>query len=169
MRQWGQRSNRDANSSAFYYNTEKFAEMGCGPSIPKKYSIGGKGRKRRSIIQEVAVFVPTVRIPVDSDVVHPLRGLVSKDLVDRLSKLRAHVVALAEEICMLMITCSFIWIDFVALLTTVLIRFAELVMFFTDYADVTAVSELQQALQEYLPVVLGLTMKGFNFCLFTFL
>ncbi|XP_039824150.1 uncharacterized protein LOC120686056 isoform X1 [Panicum virgatum] len=100
--------------------------MGCGPSIPKKYTIGGKGRKRRSIIQEVAVFVPTVRIPVASDIVHPLRGVVSKDLVDRLSSLRAHVVELAEEIY---------------------------------YADVSAVSELQHALEEYLPVVLGLTTK----------
>ncbi|GJN25659.1 hypothetical protein PR202_gb13516 [Eleusine coracana subsp. coracana] len=100
--------------------------MGCGPSVPKKYSIGRKGRKCRSIIQEVAVFVPTVCIPVTSDVIHPLRGLVSKDLVDRLSKLRAHVVTLAEEIY---------------------------------YRDVSAVSELQHALQEYLPVVLGLTTK----------
>jgi len=89
----------DGNSSAFLYYSET-VKMGCGPSIPKKYTIGGKGRKRRSIIQEVAVFVPTVRIPVASDIVHPLRGVVSKDLVDRLSSLRAHVVELAEEICM---------------------------------------------------------------------
>jgi hypothetical protein len=81
--------------------------MGCGPSIPKKSSLGGKGGKRRSIIQEVAVFVPTVRIPVASDVVHPLRGLVAKDLVDRLSKLRAHVVELAEEICMFVTDSSY--------------------------------------------------------------
>jgi len=115
----------DENSSAFLYYSGT-VKMGCGPSIPKKYTIGGKGRKRRSIIQEVAVFVPTVRIPVASDIVHPLRGVVSKDLVDRLSSLRAHVVELAEEIY---------------------------------YADVSAVSELQHALEEYLPVVLGLTTK----------
>jgi len=36
-----------------------------------------------------------------------------------------------------------------------------------DSADVSAVQELQHALEEYLPVVLGLTMKGFNFFLFT--
>jgi hypothetical protein len=89
----------NGNSSAFPYCSE-LVKMGCGPSIPKKYTIGGKGRKCRSIIQEVAVFVPTVRIPVASDIVHPLRGIVSKDLVDRLSTLRAHVVELAEEICM---------------------------------------------------------------------
>ena len=41
--------------------------------------------------------------------------------------------------------------------------------FFEDYADVSAVSELQHALEEYLPVVLGLTMKGLNLCLFTFM
>ncbi|NP_001169451.1 uncharacterized isoform X1 [Zea mays] len=100
--------------------------MGCGPSIPDKYTIGGKGRKRRSVIQEVAVFVPTIRIPVASDIAHPLRGIVSKDLVDRLSTLRAHVASLAEEIY---------------------------------HADVSAVQELQHALEEYLPVVLGLTTK----------
>jgi hypothetical protein len=82
----------DGNSCAFLYYSET-VKMGCGPSIPKKYTVGGKGRKRRSIIQEVAVFVA-------SDIVHPLRGVVSKDLVDRLSTLRAHVVELAEEICM---------------------------------------------------------------------
>uniref|UniRef100_A0A0E0MFS7 BRO1 domain-containing protein n=1 Tax=Oryza punctata TaxID=4537 RepID=A0A0E0MFS7_ORYPU len=100
--------------------------MGCGASIPKKCKVGGKGKKRRSVIQEVAVFVPTIRIPVDSDVAHPLRGLVSKELVDRLSKFRARVVALSEEIY-----C----------------------------AGVSDVSELQHALDEYLPVVLGLTTK----------
>jgi len=89
--------------------------MGCGPSIPEKYSIRGKGRKRRSIIQEVAVFVPTIRIPVASDIAHPLRGIVSKDLVDRLSTLRAHVVALAEEICMFI---TDLWLPLPALLTS---------------------------------------------------
>jgi hypothetical protein len=51
-------------------------------------------------------------------------------------------------------------------LSIVLINPIELMTFFTDYGDVSAVSELQLALQEYLPVVLGLTMKGFIFFLF---
>lgn len=80
--------------------SSSLTEMGCGASIPKKCKVGGKGKKRRSVIQEVAVFVPTIRIPVDSDVAHPLRGLVSKELVDRLSKFRDRVVALSEDICM---------------------------------------------------------------------
>ena len=73
--------------------------MGCGASVPN-----GKGRKRRSVVQEVAVFIPTIRVPVATDVVQPLRGLVSKELVDRLATLRTNVVALAEDICMLIIT-----------------------------------------------------------------
>ncbi|KQJ88458.1 uncharacterized protein LOC100839641 [Brachypodium distachyon] len=98
--------------------------MGCGASIPIKYS--GKGRKRRSVIQEVAVFVPTIRVPEDTDIVNPLRGLVSKELVDRLAALRANVVSLSEEIY---------------------------------HGDTSAVSELQRALEEYLPIVLGLAIK----------
>jgi hypothetical protein len=53
-------------------------------------------------------------------------------------------------------------------LSIVLINPIELMTFFTDYGDVSAVSELQLALQEYLAVVLGLTMKGFIFFLFPF-
>lgn len=98
--------------------------MGCGPSIPNK--LGGKGRKRRSVIQEVAVFLPTIRVPVAIDIVHPLRGLVSKELLDRLATLRSNVVLLAEDIY---------------------------------HGDMTAISELERALEEYLPVVLGLTAK----------
>lgn len=98
--------------------------MGCGASIPNK--LGGKGRKRRSVIQEVAVFVPTIRVPVATDIVRPLAGLVSKELLDRLATLRSNVVLLAEEIY---------------------------------HGDMSAVSELQRALEEYLPVVLGLTVK----------
>lgn len=36
-----------------------------------------------------------------------------------------------------------------------------------DHADVSAVQELQHALEEYLPVVLGLTTKGSSLFLFT--
>ncbi|KAL5213717.1 hypothetical protein ABZP36_002869 [Zizania latifolia] len=106
--------------------SSSLAKMGCAASIPKNCKVGGKGRKHHSIIEEIAVFVPTIRIPVDSDVVHPLRVLVSKELVDRLSKLCAHVISLAEGIY---------------------------------HGDVSAISELQHALEEYLPVVLGSTMK----------
>jgi hypothetical protein len=86
--------------------------MGCGASIPNK--LGGKGRKRRSVIQEVAVFLPTIRVPVAIDIVHPLRGLVSKELLDRLATLRSNVVLLAEDICML-ITTSVVFPDYTSL------------------------------------------------------
>jgi hypothetical protein len=60
-----------------------------------------------------------------------------------------------------------ICIEFARPLTMVLISFVELVMFCADYGDVSAVSELQQALQEYLPVLLGLITKGFSLLLFS--
>lgn len=100
--------------------------MGCGPSIPDKYTIGGKGRKRRSVIQEVAVFVPTIRIPVASDIAHPLRGIVSKDLVDRLSTLRAHVASLAEEICMFIFDLSLLLLSSAPRLSLVIVKGSDL-------------------------------------------
>lgn len=44
----------------------------------------------------------------------------------------------------------------------------RLVTTYEDCADVSDVSELQHALEEYLPVVLGLTMKGLAFCFLKF-
>ncbi|KAG1370183.1 hypothetical protein COCNU_15G005490 [Cocos nucifera] len=99
--------------------------MGCTSSIPISYIVG-KRRKKPSRIHEVAVFVPALRIPLAVDLVRPLRGLVSRDVSDKLSTLRGRIVSLAEE---------------------------------TYLASVPTVSELQRALEEYVPVLLGLTKK----------
>ncbi|XP_072981552.1 uncharacterized protein [Typha angustifolia] len=99
--------------------------MGCTSSNPKRY-IAGRRRKKQSIIHEVAVFVPALRVPVAVDFIRPLRGLISRDVIDKLCVLRSRVVSLAEEKCLVA-------------LPTVLV--------------------LQQALEEYLPVLLGLTKK----------
>ena len=72
--------------------------MGCTSSIPISYIVG-KRRKKPCRIHEVAVFVPALRIPLAVDLVRPLRGLVSRDVSDKLSTLRGWIVSLAEETC----------------------------------------------------------------------
>ncbi|XP_020106484.1 uncharacterized protein LOC109722764 isoform X2 [Ananas comosus] len=101
--------------------------MGCASSIPKRYNAGRRRRrKKQSILNEVAVYVPALWVPLASDVVRPLRGLVSRDVLDRLSALRGRIVSLAEE---------------------------------NYLATVPTVSELLHALEEYLPILLGLAKK----------
>lgn len=65
--------------------------MGCTTSI---YAVG---RKKKKSVPEVVVFVPSMRIPVQSDLLRPLRGLIPKDLADRLSCLRNQIVLVAED------------------------------------------------------------------------
>lgn len=72
--------------------------MGCTSSIPISYIVGRK-RKKPSSIHDVAVFVPALRIPLAVDLVRPLRGLVSRDVLDKISTLRGRIVSLAEESC----------------------------------------------------------------------
>lgn len=74
--------------------------MGCTSSKPRRYSIKGKDKsksKRKSLIAEVAVFVPAVRVPLPVDLIHPLRGLISRDALDKLSTHRGHLVQLSAE------------------------------------------------------------------------
>ncbi|RRT58692.1 hypothetical protein B296_00029113 [Ensete ventricosum] len=65
--------------------------MGCTSSIPKRYPMG-KRKKKHISIHEVAVFVPAGRVPVAVDLIHPLTGLVPRDLIDKLSALRGRIV-----------------------------------------------------------------------------
>lgn len=103
--------------------------MGCASSIPKGNSASWKKKKKSSSINEVVVFAPVLQIPVPIDFVHPLRGFISRELIDRLSSLRNRVVSLAKK---------------------------------NDLVVVDDVSELQQVLEEYLPVLLGLIIKEHN-------
>ncbi|KAL6960370.1 hypothetical protein U1Q18_038135 [Sarracenia purpurea var. burkii] len=96
--------------------------MGCSPST----SMYALGRKKETLnIYEIAIFVPSMRVPVQSDLQRALRGLIPKDLVDRVVSLRNQIVLVAED---------------------------------TD-AGGSAVPELQRALEDYLPLLLGLTRK----------
>ncbi|GAA0151013.1 hypothetical protein LIER_09826 [Lithospermum erythrorhizon] len=93
--------------------------MGCASSM---YA----GGKKRKIINEVAVFVPSLRVPVQSDLNKMLRGLVPKDLADRIGSIRNQIALVAED------------------------------------TDGSAIKEVQEALEEYLPLLLGLTRKEYG-------
>ncbi|XWS40539.1 hypothetical protein CRYUN_Cryun17cG0004200 [Craigia yunnanensis] len=91
--------------------------MGC------TYSVYGFGRKKRLSIPEVVVFVPSMRIPAQCDLQRALKGLIPRDLIDRLSCLRNRIALVAED------------------------------------TGGTAITELRQALEEYLSILIGLTKK----------
>ncbi|KAE8021278.1 hypothetical protein FH972_007184 [Carpinus fangiana] len=92
--------------------------MGCTSSM---YAVGRK--KKKLSVPEVVVFIPSMRIPEQSNLQRPLRGLVPEDLADRLSCIRNQIVLVAED------------------------------------TGGSAVTELRQALEEYLSVLIGLTKK----------
>ncbi|XP_059450571.1 uncharacterized protein LOC132181389 isoform X4 [Corylus avellana] len=93
--------------------------MGCTSSM---YAVGRKKKKKLSV-PEVVVFLPSMRIPEQSNLQRPLRGLIPKDLADRLSCIRNQIVLVAED------------------------------------TGGSAITELRQALEEYLSVLIGLTKK----------
>ncbi|CAN1137561.1 hypothetical protein LINPERPRIM_LOCUS22961 [Linum perenne] len=65
--------------------------MGCTTSV---YAIGKK--KNKPVIPEAVIHVPAIRIPALSDLHRPLRGLVPRDLLDRLAGLRSQLVFIAD-------------------------------------------------------------------------
>ncbi|KAM5582094.1 hypothetical protein ABKV19_011014 [Rosa sericea] len=66
--------------------------MGCASSV-----YAAVGTKKKLSIPEVVVFVPSTRIPAQSDLQKRLRGLIPKDIADRLSSLRNQIVFVAED------------------------------------------------------------------------
>lgn len=92
-------------------------------------------------------------IPMPVDLGYPLRGLVSRELIDRLCSLRNRVVSLAEE-------NGISW--YILIFEVYFVFWSEILL---DLAIVHDVLGLHQALEEYLPVLLGLTVKGINFIL----
>ncbi|XP_021756053.1 uncharacterized protein LOC110721211 isoform X1 [Chenopodium quinoa] len=95
--------------------------MGCTSSI-----LHTGGKKKKMMIAEVVVFVPTMQIPVQSELHKGLKGLIPKDMIDRLVDFRNRVILLSED------------------------------------TDVSAIPEIKQALEEYLPVLLGLAKKDYG-------
>uniref|UniRef100_A0A803LW72 BRO1 domain-containing protein n=1 Tax=Chenopodium quinoa TaxID=63459 RepID=A0A803LW72_CHEQI len=110
--------------------------MGCFASTPKE---GGGNRRRPSNIGEVSVFVPGLRIPKPVDFSQCLGDHVPKTIVDGLSALRTQIVVMVGH---------------EALTVTRSRRKSA-----TQHGGST-LADLQQALEDYLPVLLGLVKDG---------
>lgn len=110
--------------------------MGCLVSTPKD---SGGNRRRPGNIGEVSVFVPGLRIPKPVDFSESLADQLSKSLVERLSVLRTRIVVMVGQ---------------EAPTVTRTRRKSA-----TQHGGST-LSDLQQALEDYLPVLLGLVKDG---------
>lgn len=111
--------------------------MGCFSSTPKD---SGGNRRRPANVGELWVFVPGFRIPQPLDFSQSLADYqLSKAIVDRLSALRNRIVVMVGHEA-LMITRS---------------RRKSA----TQHGGST-LADLQQALEDYLPVLLGLVKDG---------
>ncbi|KAG0472905.1 hypothetical protein HPP92_014762 [Vanilla planifolia] len=110
--------------------------MGCFVSTPKD---ADECRRRSEKLGEVAVFVPGLRVPKSIDFSQPLGDSLSTVLVDRLSALRTQVVVMtAQE-------------------TPMANRPRRKTA--TQHGGST-MADLLQALEDYLPVILGLAGNG---------
>lgn len=109
--------------------------MGCFVSTPKDTG----GRRRPGNIGEVAVFVPGLRIPKPVDFTESLGDHLGKSLVERLSALRTRIVVMAGQEA--------------PTITRTRRRTA------TQHGGST-LGDLLQALEDYLPVLLGLVKDG---------
>lgn len=110
--------------------------MGCLISKPKD---SGGNRRRPGNIGDLSVFVPGLRIPKPVDFSQSLGDNLSKSLVERLSALRTRIVVMAGQ---------------EAPTVTRTRRKSA-----TQHGGST-LADLQQALEDYLPVLLGLVKDG---------
>ncbi|TKY52006.1 hypothetical protein E2542_SST23526 [Spatholobus suberectus] len=110
--------------------------MGCFVSTPKD---SGGNRRRPGSIGEVSVYVPGLRIPKPYDFAQSLGDYLSKNIVERLSALRTRIVVMAGQEG--------------PTITRTKRKSA------TQHGGST-LADLQQALEDYLPVLLGLVEDG---------
>ncbi|OWM62707.1 uncharacterized protein LOC116214698 [Punica granatum] len=110
--------------------------MGCFVSTPKD---SGGNRRRPGNIGEVLVYVPGLRIPKLVDFSESLGNHLSRNLVERLSALRTRIVVMAGQEA--------------PTITRSRRKSA------TQHGGST-LADLQQALEDYLPVLLGLVKDG---------
>ncbi|XP_058227545.1 uncharacterized protein LOC131335976 [Rhododendron vialii] len=110
--------------------------MGCLVSTPKD---SGGNRRRPANVGEISVFVPGLRIPKPVDFSPSLTDHVSKTLVERLSALRTRIVVMAGQEG--------------PTITRTKRKTA------TQHGGST-LADLQQALEDYLPFLLGLVKDG---------
>ncbi|PNX62616.1 hypothetical protein L195_g053076, partial [Trifolium pratense] len=114
----------------------RFSDMGCIGSTPKD-SCGN--RRRPGSIGEVSVYVPGLRIPKPVDFIQSLGDYLSKNLIERLSALRTRIVVIASQEG-----------------PTITRTKRKSV---TQHGGST-LATLLQALEDYLPVLLGLVKDG---------
>lgn len=140
--------------------------MGCFASTPK--DTGGNRRKPTSI-GEVSVYVPGLRIPRPVEFSQAVGDQLPKTLVERLTALRTRIVVMANQegptitrtrrktqhgiFMSEMIFCMFC---IFVLLSTVYVSKGKNVFL----AGGSTLSDLHQALVDYLPVLLELTKDG---------
>nr|XP_019711070.1 uncharacterized protein LOC105058978 isoform X2 [Elaeis guineensis] len=110
--------------------------MGCLASKPRD---AGGNRRRPGTAVEVAVFVPGLRIPKSVDLSQTLGNSLSRNLVERLSALRTRIVVMAAQ---------------EAPTVTKPRRKTA-----TQHGG-SSLADLLQALEDYLPVLLGLVKNG---------
>ncbi|KAL5993379.1 hypothetical protein ACLOJK_014303 [Asimina triloba] len=110
--------------------------MGCFVSTPKDSS---GNRTRPGNVGELAVFVPGLRIPKTVDFLKALGSHSSASLIERLSSLRARIVVMAGQEAPATIKP---WKKTAA-----------------QHGGST-LDDLLQALEDYLPVLLGLVKDG---------
>lgn len=67
--------------------------MGCAMSVYE----AGKKKKKKSSIREVSIFVPSMRVPAQCDLQRTLKGVIPKDLADRLTSIRNQILLIAED------------------------------------------------------------------------
>ncbi|CAL0322321.1 unnamed protein product [Lupinus luteus] len=112
--------------------------MGCLLSTRKD---SGRNRRRPGSIGEVSVYVPGIRIPKPVDFAQSLGDYLSKNIVERLSALRTRIVVMASQEG--------------PTITRTKRRSA------TQHGGST-LADLLHALEDYLPVLLGLVEDGSN-------
>ncbi|CAL9084725.1 unnamed protein product [Musa textilis] len=110
--------------------------MGCLSSRPKD---AAGNRRRPGNLGEVAVFVPGLRVPKDVDFFQTLGDRLPRSLVERLSALRTRIVVMAAQ---------------EAPTVTKPRRKTA-----TQHGG-SSLADLLQALEDYLPVLLGLVKDG---------
>ncbi|GLT46518.1 hypothetical protein SLA2020_202640 [Shorea laevis] len=110
--------------------------MGCIVSTPKD---SGGNRRKPGNIGEVSVYVPGLRIPKPVDFSQSLGDQLPKTLVERLNALRTRIVVMAGQEA--------------PTITRTRRRSA------TQHGGST-LADLHQALEDYLPVLLGLVKDG---------
>ncbi|XP_042375414.1 uncharacterized protein LOC121969394 isoform X1 [Zingiber officinale] len=111
--------------------------MGCLVSKEKDSDIGN--RKRPGNVGEVAVFVPGLRVPKSVDLFQSLGDSLPRSLIERLSALRTRIVVMAAQEA-----------------PTVAKPRRKTA---TQHGG-SSLADLRQALEDYLPVLLGLVKDG---------